>query len=142
MRTITDHIVAGDPAPQLQIVALDSPGHGGACHEYRISATYAKAFGAPLEKLAKVDVNPDGSIVGDLCYIPFQNSPIKEVGVNGVTQEALLAVVIDRLRSFQAGPFACAENALALSHCEQALVLLQIRTRNRLARGVEGTNQE
>jgi hypothetical protein len=33
----------------------------------------------------------------------FQNGPIAEVGVNGVTHEVLLAIVADRLRSFQKG---------------------------------------
>lgn len=32
------------------------------------------------------------------------------------------------------------ENALALDKCEEALNYLQVRTRKRIARGVEGTN--
>ena len=57
-------------------------------------------------------------------------------------EEALLAIVIDRLRSFQAGPFKCVENELALEKCEDALWQLQERTRARIARGVEGTHQK
>ena len=109
MRLVNDHVVEGDKAPQLRIEVLDEPGQGGANHEYVI------AF--------------DGE---------DQNGPIKEYGVNGVTQETLLAVVIDRLRNFQAGPFACAANAMALHHIEAALELLQQRTKDRIARGVEG----
>ena len=56
-----------------------------------------------------------------------------------MTQEALIAIV-DRLRSFQAGPFACEDNEEALHHCKQALEWLQHRTRRRIARGVEGTH--
>lgn len=37
----------------------------------------------------------------------------------------MLVVVIDRLRSVQAGPNASGPNALALSHCEEALRQLQ-----------------
>jgi hypothetical protein len=55
----------------------------------------------------------------------------------GVTNEALLAVVIDRLEGFQRGEFPCPENALALSGCRLALDSLQKRTRDRLTRGVE-----
>ena len=57
---------------------------------------------------------------------------------NGITQEALLAIVIDRLRSFQAGPFPTDENEDALIHCQEALNFLKLRTKKRLARGVEG----
>ena len=72
--------------------------------------------------------------------IKFQNGPIKEHGVNGITQEALLTICADRLRSFQAGAFACRDNAVALTHIETALMWLQKRTRERMSRGVEGTN--
>lgn len=67
--------------------------------------------------------------------------PIKEAGVNGLTHEALLAIVIDRLRSFQAGPFASTMNEQALRHIEQGLDHLQQRTRERIKRGVEGTHK-
>jgi hypothetical protein len=70
----------------------------------------------------------------------FQNGPINEVGVNGVTQEVLLSIVADRLRSFQSGPFSCRENAIALTKIEEALHWLQQRTLARMRRGVEGTN--
>lgn len=71
--------------------------------------------------------------------VRFQRGPVKEVGVNGVTNEALFAVVIDRLEKFQAGPFACAENASALWYLKGALRKLDERTAKRVARGVEGT---
>ncbi len=122
MRKLTDHIVEGDSANhQVSINVLDEPGAGGANHEYNL-VWYR----------------------GDVRFehdINFQNGPIKEVGVNGLTQEALLAITIDRLRAFQAGPFSCRENAIALTHCEDALMWLQRRTRTRIARGVEGTHK-
>jgi hypothetical protein len=101
-----------------------------------------------LEKmLAKEDgpkpaMWPDGSVsLGHTCFIGFQNGPIKEFGLNGITQEALLAIVIDRLRSFQAGPFSSRYNAIALTKTEEALMWLQRRTVDRIRRGVEGFNK-
>lgn len=127
MRTVTDHIVENDSVNhQLTIEVTDDPGAGGANHAYLVTGY--------------TDPNGDKDD-GDLL-VGFQNGPIKEAGVNGVTQEALLAIVIDRLRSFQSGPFSCRENAIALTHCEDALMWLQRRTRARIARGVEGTNQK
>ena len=131
MRTVTDHIVEGDSVNhQLTITVLDEPGAGGANHQYHIE----------LPAKPGPDVPEGATSLSNITFIGFQNGPIKEAGVNGLTQEALLAVVIDRLRSFQAGPFSCRENAIALTHCEDALMWLQRRTRARIARGVEGTN--
>lgn len=124
MRQLTDHKLNG-LNEAIKINVLDEPGQGGACHEYEMI-------------LDTTDLNVKGR--SPAARISFQNGPIKEAGVNGISQEALLAVLIDRLRSFQAGPFACRDNAIALTHLEEALMWLQNRTRQRLARGVEGTN--
>ncbi len=127
MRTLTDHIVEGDSANhQVTITVRDEPGAGGANHIYGIEW--------PTKD------HPDTEV--DQLLVSFQNGPIKEFGVNGVTQEALLAIVIDRLKSFQSGPFDCEANAFALDHCKSALNELQKRTRARIARGVEGTHQK
>jgi hypothetical protein len=144
MRTLTDHIVSGDQAVQLEILVQDEPGQGGANHEYsiRLYAKFENGVKAPLEKLSDVEVLPDGSVTGEVCHVSFQNGPIKEFGINGITQEALLAIVIDRLRGFQKGPFACEANEDAKNYCELALVKLQERTVARIKRGVEGTNQK
>ena len=75
---------------------------------------------------------------GFQCAISFQNRPFDEVGVNGLTNEALLAIVEDRLKIFQEGDYKCRENAIALTHIQDALHWLHHRTRARLARGVEG----
>lgn len=125
MRKLTDHKV-NDLNDDLHISVLDEPGQGGACHVYSI----AYGFNPSTD---------EGGSQGK-CRIEFQNGPIKEAGVNGITQESLLAIIIDRLRSFQAGPFACRENANALTKCEEALMWLQKRTQDRLRRGVEGIN--
>lgn len=124
MRKLTDHIVSGDQAVQLQIEVTDEPGAGGVNHEYAI-------YGPPA-KDTRVNA----------WRVCFQNGPTKESGVNGITQEALLAIVIDRLRSFQAGPYTCDANAKALLFCEKALwsLHLQERTIARIKCGVEGTH--
>lgn len=137
MRTITDHIVEGDSVNhQLKISVLDQPGQGGASHLYMIE-------GLDRSKNAEAWHIEDWGYHPWLCApVLFQNGPIKEFGVNGTTQEALLAIIIDRLRSFQSGPYSCRDNAIALTHCEDALMWLQRRTRERIKRGVEGTNQK
>lgn len=134
MRELTDHRV--NPAnDKLKIEVLDEPGAGGANHLYRISG-FNTATNPSDPFVAKHGAPADYSTV------LFQNGPIAETGVNGVTQEALLAICIDRLRSFQAGPYACRENALALTKMEEAQMWLLQRTRARMARGVEGTHQK
>lgn len=133
VRTLHDHQV-NDANEALTISVLDSPGAGGACHLYDIRGfdTASNASDPFTERYGKPS---------DHTTILFQNGPIPEVGVNGVTQEALLAVLIDRLRAFQAGPYSCRENAIALTHLEDALHWLHHRTRARQRRGVEGTHQ-
>jgi len=70
----------------------------------------------------------------------FQRGPIKEVGINGVQNEHLLAVLIHRTTILNAR-FPCDENLLAIRHMKQAINALQARTANRQARGVEGENK-
>lgn len=77
---------------------------------------------------------------GKTIDVRFQHGPIKEVGVNGLTNEVLLAIVIDRLRGFQSGPFSCRENAIALTKVEESLLWMHKRTLGRVERGVEGTS--
>jgi hypothetical protein len=134
MREITTHKVNGCNEA-LTITVLDEPGAGGANHLYDIrgmntgtnsSCPFTKRYGSPA----------------DHATVLFQNGPIKDAGTNGVTHEALLAIVIDRLRSFQAGPYACRENALALTKVEEAMHWLHARTLARVARGVEGTHEK
>ena len=133
-REITTHKVNGCNEA-LTITALDGPGPGGASHLYQIegfnsgtnpSAPWTDRHGLPAQH----------------STILFQNGPILEVGTNGVTHEALLATLIDRLDAFQEGPFACRENDAALTFLESALMWLKKRTMARAARGVEGTNEK
>lgn len=132
MREVTSHIV--NPAnDKIKINVTDEPGAGGANHRYEITG-----FDASDNASAVSATMPAAQMDG--LVVLFQNGPIAEHGVNGVTQEVLLAVVIDRLKSFQAGPFACRENALALTKLEEAQHWLFSRTLARMQRGVEGRN--
>ena len=110
----------------IVVEAVDEPGSGNANHEYRISGLQGPLDHHPIPTID----------------IRFQNGPIKEAGANGISNESLLAVVIDRLQSFQKGLFACRENAIALTKLEEAQHWLKHRTEARLARGVEGTHQK
>lgn len=129
MRELNEHKI--NPANDtITIDVIDEPGAGGANHVYMVSGF----------DLAKNPAN-----LGDLpdahCQlVVFQNGTIPEMGVNGLTHEVLLAIVADRLRSFQTGPFACKANACALTHIEEAQHWLQQRTIERMRRGVEGTH--
>jgi hypothetical protein len=127
VREITSHKVNG-LNEALTIDVLDEPGAGGACHLYKIHGPRR--------------LDDTGHDYPDPCCIAFQNGPVQEVGVNGISMEALLAIVADRLMGFQSGPYACRTNALAHAMVEEAMMWLQNRTRDRVARGVEGTNQK
>lgn len=71
--------------------------------------------------------------------IDFQNGPVKEAGVNGLTNEALLAILIHRTGVLNKR-FPCRENSIAITNMEQALMWFEKRTRDRMERAVEGSN--
>jgi len=99
-----------------KIHVMDEPGAGGACHRYLVSKDQVS-----------------------LCFVKFQEGPTGEFA--GCQNEDLLAIVIDRLECFQAGPYACEENARALRKIKEGLGWLRYRTAERIRRGVEGTNK-
>lgn len=76
-----------------------------------------------------------------LSLIDFQEGPIKEVGVNGVYNEDLIAIVITRLEHFQNTKYVCKENEKAIEKLEEALMWMRKRTLNRQIRNVEGTSK-
>ncbi len=121
MRLLTTHLTKN-----VEIHAVDEPGQGGACHKYRVD------FYTGTDKA--------NATTGGHRDIDFQNGPIQEFGVNGIPDEALYAILIDRLQGFQKGQYSCRENAIALTHLETALMWAQKRTHEREARGVEGTS--
>lgn len=115
-RNITLHLIPEDHKPPLEVSAEPGLGVGGAPITYRIQL--------PNQ---------------DCIYLKFQDGPVPTEGVSGITMEALLAVVIDRLTCFQAGPHACPDSQHALSYAKVTLAALKNRTLARMARGVEGT---
>lgn len=122
MREITTH-QTNECNSAIAIAAAEADPKTGGCHEYMLT------------------IAADHGRARDTLLLRFQNGPIQEVGVNGITNEALLAVLIDRLEGFQAGPFACAENAEALAMLREAQHWLKARTMSRQERGVEGTHE-
>lgn len=121
MRELTSHKVNG-LNESLRVEVLDEPGAGGACHSYAVTPTRGNAAGVRID---------------------FQNGPLGEAEFpNGLSVESLLAIVEDRLIGFQSGEFSCRENAIALTKIQEAMLWLHKRTRDRLARGVEGTHQK
>ena len=75
-------------------------------------------------------------------FISFQKGPIKEVGINGITERDLLEILRFRLENFQNSEFASDYNAKALDAINTAIESLDARTKDREKRGVEGTNQK
>jgi hypothetical protein len=108
-----------------RVIILDEKGQGGANHHYQV-----------------VSSDDNFETASKIQDIHFQKGPVKEFGSNGLQNEDLLKIVIHRLQGFQSGNFACRDNAVALTHAETALMWLQKRTRERIERGVEGTNKQ
>lgn len=127
MKEVTSHKVNG-LNEALKIHAVDEAGSGGAYHDYLI-----------MFKAARKNDQSGLRVIDTAIRIQFQKRPIKEAGVNGISNEALLAIVEDRLKDFQSGEYKCRENACALTHLQEAMMWLHRRTHERMQRGVEGT---
>lgn len=115
-REIVSHKISG-LNDAICVASHDEPGSSGAHHHYTV--------GVPGVTSAT---------------ILFHDEAVKEGGFNGISNEALLAVVIDRLQCFQKGVFSCEDGALALAHLEEAMYWLHQRTRERMQRSGEGTH--
>ena len=121
MRLIETHRVNG-LNEALTLAVIDEKGPGNANHFYQISF-----------------LTPVGPKVTNIL---FQKGPIKEAGVNGISNEVLLAIVRDRLDGFQSGDFKCEQNETALVAVDCAMKALLSRTKERVERGVEGTSEK
>lgn len=121
----------------LRILVIDQPGSGNANHAYLITGMAGLMDNASTDMTMSYlegEEIPRDETIGIL----FQQGPIPDHGINGVTIESLMEICIDRLNGFQAGPFACDENQRALDHLKASQQVLLERTRARVARGVEG----
>lgn len=75
--------------------------------------------------------------------IGFQNGARKLTdSIHGVLDSDLLEIVRHRLQCFQQGEFSTRENAIALTHIEEALMWMNRRVEERIERGVLGTNNK
>lgn len=100
-----------------------------------------------VENWLDADGNPSGgTVVGTGLEIQWQNGPLgrgeERQEPNGAFVEDVIAAAAERIRFYQAGKFACRENAIALTHIETALLWLNHRTAQREERGVEGTHEQ
>lgn len=113
MRSVATH----SPSNVAALDAAD-PNAGGANHLYGIQS-------------------------GDLVRLQFQHGPRgEEESTPGIFDDDLLAIIEDRLASFQAGPFACEENQQALCAVRTARAALGLRAAARMAQGVLGRNEK
>jgi hypothetical protein len=133
MRNIHTHLAEGDKNNKVGIAVLDEPGAGGANHHYVVDGFNLKKNKSYTGPFDTTCVEHSTS-----THIYFQNGGILDNSVNGLTNEALLAVVEDRLSCFQAGPYPSVENSEALAHVRKALAFLHSRTQDRIKRQVEG----
>lgn len=69
--------------------------------------------------------------------INFQDGPVSEHGVNGLTNEALLAILIHRTQILNE-QFPCNENSEAIALMTKAKHVFESRTKRRQAAGIEG----
>jgi hypothetical protein len=120
---MTRKVTIGTEKYTTEVWAIDEPGAGNAHHIYEIIAK-----------------DTDGG-QRQSTILKFQNGPIKEVGVNGLHNEDLIAIILDRLHCFQKGDFVCKENGKAIVDLYGALQWLRERTKKREKRGVEGTSE-
>lgn len=70
----------------------------------------------------------------------IQAGPIKENGVNGCQVDTMIEaakMIIEGLNK----KFPCRENAVAITKLDEALMWLDKRKKDRVKRGVEGTNE-
>jgi hypothetical protein len=81
--------------------------------------------------------------------IQWQNGPLGKAAFriepNGAFVETVIAAALQRIEWYQevcGGKFKCEENAIAISHLKDTLCILDRRTKDRIARDVEGTHQQ
>lgn len=91
-----------------------------------------------IEKKSVTQMRLDGQFMPDGGDYPENLDELVTIN-DGTTNEEALSVLIDRLNLLN-NKFPCKENAEAITHIETALLWLNKRTADRLARGVEGKN--
>lgn len=84
-----------------------------------------------------------GMSYGEGISIRWQDGPLgrdgERVEPNGAFVETIIAIAIDRIRFYEDNGFGCDENRRAISHLEDAIQQLELRTARRELAKVEGT---
>jgi hypothetical protein len=90
----------------------------------------------------RVRAEVDAGLQSHLATIQFYRGGVGDgaADVLGVTNEVLIAILLHRLRGFQAGPHRCEENATALGHL--GIVLKMLRMREDRVRVEQEANRE
>jgi hypothetical protein len=71
--------------------------------------------------------------------IVWQDGIVGDDGQTGAFVEDVIEAVLQRLRFFQTSKFRCRENAVAITHIEDGLNMLDARTRKRELENVENS---
>lgn len=117
----------------LSVTVIDDPGPSGASNRFDI-----EGFNTKNNPSAE---HPEwGKAVFSRSVLVFQNGPIRETGVNGITHEVLIEIILDRLKGFQTTKYVCRENEMAIKALEEAKNWLNARTQKRMDQGIEGTH--
>lgn len=88
-----------------------------------------------------IDADEGDYVYKNIFSLEFQSGPIPEYGVNGLTNELLLEIIIERTKRLNA-MFPCDENYQAIAAMEEARAWLEVRTQRRKAMGIEGKHEE
>lgn len=122
MMRVTTHLTAGlDELTDALTIDCDEPDavNGSGVHRYTVTT-------AP----------PHGA---EVATIQFQHGPRGVTGSTpGLTAQALVSILIHHFQSFQAGPFACRDNALVITALEEAKGWMVKRVIDRKLRQVLG----
>ncbi|HXG86113.1 MAG TPA: hypothetical protein VNI84_18985 [Pyrinomonadaceae bacterium] len=129
-RSIRDHQNNKFNRECVSVMTCDDRSSDGANHKYEIT----------VWKNAQTSDSNDELV--EHCKLNFQNGGLKEVGANGITDQSLIAVVMDRIRGFNDGPFRCRENSMVITKLEEAMMWMEKRSNDRARRGVEGERKE
>lgn len=125
-RELHDHKCSKLNRENIRVKTVDERNADGAHHKYLIEVFTSKLTSDGVESVIET------------CAVNFQNGGLADVGPNGITEQALLAIVLDRLRGFQTGPYSSRENSIMITKLEEALMWSEKRANDRARRGVEG----
>ena len=87
-------------------------------------AAQEKDDGNPTHHDFQIRRTSDDSVLGK---VHFQQGALSAEGPNGILNEDLLMMIIDRVESFQSSKLKCRENENALQHLYEALFWLTLR---------------